>query len=54
MFKITNIEEINEKAGRKIGNEVITEVSNIVKTKINTENNVTIKSIANRLFPISI
>ncbi len=34
MFKITNIEEINEKAGRKIGNEVITEVSNIVKTKI--------------------
>lgn len=34
MFKITNIEEINEKAGRHIGNEIITEVSNIVKSKI--------------------
>lgn len=34
MFKITNIEEINEKAGRHIGNEIITEVSNIIKAKI--------------------
>lgn len=34
MFKIINIEEINEKASRQIGNEIITEVSNIVKTKI--------------------
>ena len=34
MFKITNIEEINEKASRQIGNEIITEISNIVKTKI--------------------
>lgn len=34
MFKITNIEEINEKASRQIGNEIITEVSNVVKTKI--------------------
>ena len=34
MFKITNIEEINEKASRQIGNEIITEVSNVVKSKI--------------------
>lgn len=34
MFKIINIEDINEKVGRHIGNEIITEVSNIVKTKI--------------------
>lgn len=34
MFKVINIEEINEKASRQIGNEIITEVSNIVKTKI--------------------
>ena len=34
MFKITNIEEINEKASRQIGNDIITEVSNIVKTKM--------------------
>lgn len=34
MFKITNIEEINEKAGRSIGNDIITEISNIVKTKM--------------------
>lgn len=34
MFKIINIEEINEKAGRSIGNDVITEISNIVKTKM--------------------
>lgn len=34
MFKITNIEDINEKAGRNIGNDIITEISNIVKTKM--------------------
>lgn len=34
MFKITNIEKINEDAGRQIGNEIITEVSNVVKSKI--------------------
>ena len=34
MFKITNIEDINENAGRQIGNDIITEVSNIVKTKM--------------------
>ena len=34
MFKITNIEKINEEASRQIGNEVITEISNIVKSKI--------------------
>ena len=34
MFKIINIEEINEKANRQMGNEVITEISNIVKSKM--------------------
>lgn len=34
MFKITNIEKINEEASRQIGNEIITEVSNVVKAKI--------------------
>ena len=34
MFKIINIEEINEKASRQIGNDIITEISNIVKSKI--------------------
>lgn len=34
MFKITNIEEINEKASRQIGNDIITEISNVVKTKM--------------------
>ena len=34
MFKITNIEEINENASRQMGNEVITEISNIVKSKM--------------------
>lgn len=37
MFKITNIEEINEKASRHIGNEIITEMSNIVKSKVPTQ-----------------
>ena len=34
MFKIVNIEEINEKAGRQFGNDIISEVSNIVKAKM--------------------
>ena len=34
MFKVTNIEEINEKASRQIGNDIITEISNIVKSKM--------------------
>ena len=34
MFKIINIEEIKEKANRQMGNEVITEISNIVKSKM--------------------
>lgn len=34
MFRITNIEEINEKVSRQMGNDIITEVSNIIKTKM--------------------
>lgn len=34
MFKIINIEDINEKVGRNFGNDIITEISNIVKTKM--------------------
>lgn len=34
MFRITNIEQINDTLGRKIGNEVITKVSQIVKESI--------------------
>ena len=37
MFRITNIEEINEKAGRLIGNDIITEVSNIVKARMSSQ-----------------
>lgn len=37
MFRITNIEEINEKASRQIGNDIITEISNIVKTRMNSQ-----------------
>ena len=37
MFKITNIEDINENASRQIGNEIITEISNIVKTKMSAQ-----------------
>ncbi len=37
MFRIANIEEINETTNRKIGNEIITEVSNIVKSKMPEE-----------------
>ena len=34
MFRITNLEEINENISRKMGNNIITEVSQIVKEKI--------------------
>ena len=34
MFRIINIEEINEKISREIGNQVITEVSNVIKSKM--------------------
>lgn len=37
MFRIVNIEEINEKAGRLIGNDIITEVSNIVKARMSSQ-----------------
>ena len=37
MFKITNIADINEKASRQIGNEIVTEISNIVKTKMSSQ-----------------
>ena len=37
MFKITNIEEINENAGRQFGNDIISEVSNIVKSKLSSQ-----------------
>lgn len=37
MFRIANIEEINETTNRKIGNEIIAEVSNIVKSKMPQE-----------------
>ena len=37
MFKIINIVDINEKASRQIGNEIITEISNIVKTKMSSQ-----------------
>ncbi len=34
MFKIVNIEQINEKQGRQFGNDIISEVSNVVKSKL--------------------
>lgn len=34
MFRITNIEEINEKINRQMGNDFITEVSNVIKGKM--------------------
>lgn len=37
MFRITNIEKINEKVSRHIGNDIITEISNIVKTRMNSQ-----------------
>ncbi len=37
MFEVTNITSINENAGRQIGNEIITEVSNIVKQRMSSQ-----------------
>ena len=37
MFRISNIEEINDTTSRKVGNEIIKEVSNIVKEKMPQE-----------------
>ena len=37
MFRIVNIEEINEKVSRQMGNDIITELSNIVKTRMNSQ-----------------
>ena len=37
MFKITNLEEINEIFNRKTGNNIVTEVSNVVKANIAAE-----------------
>jgi len=37
MFSINNIEEINEKYGRKIGTETIVKVANAVKTNLSSE-----------------
>ena len=37
MFRIANIEEINEKVSRQMGNDIITELSNIVKTRMTSQ-----------------
>lgn len=37
MFKIANLEEVNKKYNRETGNEVVIEVSNIVKAKLSSE-----------------
>ncbi len=37
MFRIANLEEINEKCGRNIGNEIVTEVSNIIKQRMSSQ-----------------
>ena len=34
MFRITNIEEINKNINREMGNDIITEISNVIKTKM--------------------
>lgn len=34
MFRITNIEKINEKVNRQMGNDIITEISNVIKSKM--------------------
>ena len=34
MFRITNIEEINKNVNREMGNDIITEISNIIKSKM--------------------
>ena len=37
MFRIANIEEINENISRQMGNDIITEISNIVKTRMSSQ-----------------
>ena len=37
MFKIINIKEINEKFSRQMGNEIITQIADIVKSKMSRE-----------------
>lgn len=37
MFKIANLEQINEKYNRKTGNQLVIEVSNLIKSKISSE-----------------
>ena len=37
MFRIANIEKINEEISRSMGNEIITEVSNIVKARMSSK-----------------
>ena len=37
MFRVSNIEEINEKVSRQMGNDIITEISNIVKTRMSSQ-----------------
>lgn len=37
MFRVQNIEEINENVSRQMGNDIITEISNIVKTRMNSQ-----------------
>ena len=37
MFRVQNIEEINDLVSRQIGNDIITEISNIVKTRMHSQ-----------------
>ena len=37
MFRIQNIEEINDTISRQMGNDIITEISNIVKARMNSQ-----------------
>ena len=37
MFRIQNIEEINDAISRQMGNDIITEISNIVKARMNSQ-----------------
>ncbi len=37
MFRIANLEDINDKCGRNIGNEIVTEISNIVKQRMSSQ-----------------
>ena len=37
MFKITNLEEINKKCSRELGNKVITQISDYIKQNISNQ-----------------